>query len=60
MFYIGEEREFDLAALDEAFAAFAFSVGSPEQPTVGIEAGKGIVTASGLKVSGPLRPAPRD
>ncbi len=60
VFFTGEEREFELAALDETFAAFAFSVGSPELPTVAIAAGHGIVTASGLKVSAPLRPVPRD
>ena len=59
VFFAGEEREFDLAALDEAFAGFALSVDSPVEPTFKLEARRGVVTASGLTVSAPLKPAPR-
>jgi len=60
VFFTGEDREFDLAALDEAFAAFSLSVGAPVTPTIKLESGRGIITASGLTVSAPLKPTPRN
>lgn len=59
VFYSGPEREFDLAALDEAFAAFAFSVGAPVQAALTVDAGRATLATAGLSVSAPLKPAPR-
>ena len=59
VFYSGPEREFDLASLDEAFAAFAFSVGRSVQATLSVDAGHATLTTAGLKVTAPLKPAPR-
>ena len=59
VFYSGPEREFDLAALDEAFAAFTFSVGNTVTPAIKLEAGRATVTAAGLTLTAPLQPAPR-
>ena len=59
VFYHGPEREFDLAALDEAFAAFTFSVGPAVKPTIQLEAGRATVTAAGLTLTALLKPAPR-
>jgi hypothetical protein len=59
VFYSGPEREFDLAALDEAFAAFVFSVGAPPEPVLQLDAGRATLTAAGLTVTAPLKPAPR-
>ena len=59
VFYRGPEREFDLAALDEAFAAFALSVGSPVQAALALDAGRATLTAAGLTVTSPLTPGPR-
>jgi hypothetical protein len=59
VFYSGPEREFDLAALDEAFAAFTFSVGNAVTTAIKLEAGRATVTAAGLTLTAPLQPAPR-
>ncbi|MEI8089765.1 MAG: hypothetical protein WCG63_09250 [Opitutaceae bacterium] len=59
VFYNGPDREFDLAALDEAFAAFAFCVGTAIEPTLKLEAGQATVTAADLSLVAPLKPAPR-
>jgi hypothetical protein len=59
VFYSGPEREFDLAALDEAFAAFAFSVGAPAAPVITLDAGRATLTAGDLRVTAPVKPAPQ-
>jgi len=59
VFYNGPDREFDLAALDEAFAAFAFSVGTTIEPTIKLEAGQATVAAADLSLMAPIQPAPR-
>ena len=59
VFYSGPEREFDLAAVDEAFAAFAISVGAPTEPVLQLEGGRATLRSAGLTVSAPLKPAPR-
>ena len=59
VFYSGPEREFDLAALDEAFAAFVFAVGAPAEPVLTLEAGRATLASAGLTVIAPLKPAPR-
>ena len=59
VFYSGPEREFDLAALNEAFAAFAFCVGTVVEPTIKLEGDRATVTAADLTVIAPLKPAPR-
>ena len=58
VFYTGPEREFDLAALDEAFTAFTLSVGAPVAPVIKLDHGRANVTAANLAVSAPLKPAP--
>lgn len=57
--YDGDDREFDLAALEEASVGFALSVGAPAAVTTKVEDGQLIVACAGLAVSAPLKPAPR-
>ncbi len=59
VFYSGPEREFDLAALDEAFAAFTFCVGNAVTPAIKLETGRATVSAADLTLTAPLKPAPR-
>ena len=57
-FYHGEEKEFDLAALDEALVSFALSVGPHGEVTTKLEPGRLITTCDGLTVSATNRPGP--
>jgi len=57
----GAEREFDLTALTEAIVAFTLAAGSnaPGPATGTVAGGRLEVSAGGLSVSAPVRPAPR-
>lgn len=57
--YAGDEREFDLAALDEAGVGFALAVDSAVEVTSTLEGTRCTVSSSGLSVSAPFKPAPR-
>ena len=57
-FYHGEEREFDLARLDEALVAFAFSVGPHGPVTTKNEGGNVTLTCDSLAVTAALKPTP--
>lgn len=60
VFYHGEEREFDLAALDEAFVGFALAVDSPVTVRAALENGRCTLSSSDLSVSALVKPAPRN
>lgn len=57
-FYHGPEREFDLAALDEAITAFALSVGPHGPVTLNLDARQLTLTCDGLAVSAATKPSP--
>lgn len=59
VFYTGEEREFDLAALQQAIVGFALSVGGHGAVQTEQKEGSLRLTCDGLSVTAPLRPAPR-
>jgi hypothetical protein len=57
--YDGIEREFDLAALEEAVVAFVLSVGPHAQATATLAHGILALGCEGLSVSAPVKPAAR-
>ncbi len=54
--YSGAEREFDLAALQQAIIGFVFSVGPHGAVTSRLEAGKLFLGCDGLSVTVPVKP----
>jgi hypothetical protein len=57
--YHGDEREFDLAALDEAFVGFALAVDATAEIHNTLEDGRCTLSSSDLSVSAAIRPAAR-
>ncbi len=55
----GEDREFDLAALEEAIVGFVLSVGPHGPVTTATTDGRLTVACDGLQASAKIRPAPR-
>lgn len=57
--YEGPEREFELAALEEAVVGFVMSVGAPAPFSTALEADRFAVISGDLKVSVSIRPSKR-
>jgi hypothetical protein len=55
----GTEREFDLAALQEAAVGFVVSIGQSPQPVTQVERGQLTVRGGALEVTAPVKPGPR-